>query len=87
MSKFAVGFINFFDNELEIEIIEANNWREASIKHSSSMWDSLTEIDREDSEDPEDAENETFSVIPETLQEAKNVAFELEGAFDCVEIK
>jgi predicted HAD superfamily hydrolase len=32
--KFAVGYINFFDNDLIIEVIEANNWKLALSKHS-----------------------------------------------------
>lgn len=31
---YAVGYINFFDNDLIIEIISAPNWYEALHKHS-----------------------------------------------------
>lgn len=37
MSKFAVGYINFFDNELIIEIIEAEDWLEALHEHSQMI--------------------------------------------------
>lgn len=39
MSKFAVGYINFFDNDLIIEIIEAEDWLEALHKHSKIEQD------------------------------------------------
>ena len=29
MKKFAVSYINFYDNNLQTKIIEANNWKEA----------------------------------------------------------
>lgn len=29
MKKFAVGYIDFFDNELTIEVVEANDWYDA----------------------------------------------------------
>lgn len=34
MKKFAVGYINFFDNELKINIVEAENWKDALCKGS-----------------------------------------------------
>ena len=34
MKKFAVGYINFFDNELIIEIIKAEDWFSALSNHS-----------------------------------------------------
>ena len=34
MSKFAVGYVNLYDENLIIEIIDAENWREAFYKHS-----------------------------------------------------
>ena len=33
MKKFAVGVIDFFDNILNIEIIQANSWLDALGKH------------------------------------------------------
>lgn len=32
--RYAVGYINFFDNDLKIEIVEASSVREAVNKHS-----------------------------------------------------
>lgn len=34
MKKFAVGYINAFDNELTIEFHEGATWHEALMKHS-----------------------------------------------------
>ena len=39
MKKFAVGYINFFDNDLIIEIIEAFNWIDALRQHSKLSKD------------------------------------------------
>lgn len=40
MKKFAVGHIDWFDNNLIIEIVEAEDWRSALLKHSKidSSW-------------------------------------------------
>ena len=37
MSKFAVGYINFFDNNLIVEIVEADNWFDAIWQHSKML--------------------------------------------------
>lgn len=34
MARYAVGYINYFDNEMVIEIVQANNWHEALAQHS-----------------------------------------------------
>jgi hypothetical protein len=34
MSKFAVAYINWFDHDLSIEIIESDTWYTALLKHS-----------------------------------------------------
>lgn len=41
MKKFAVGHIDWFDNNLIIEIIEAEDWKSALMKHSkiASDWE------------------------------------------------
>ncbi len=35
MKTFVVGYINWSDNELVLEVISAENWREAWMKHSN----------------------------------------------------
>jgi len=32
--KYAVGYVNFFDNELILEVVSANSLREAILSHS-----------------------------------------------------
>ena len=39
MSKYAVGYLNYFNNDMSIEIIEANNWKEALFMHSELEGD------------------------------------------------
>ena len=87
MKRFAVGFFSLHSNELDVEILEGETWRHATIKHSKSLWQDLEEPDIDESEDPEDARNEIPEIVPETLEEAKRDAFDQDGAFDCVEIK
>jgi len=36
MRQFAVGYINFYDNELTVEIVEADTEQEARWKHSKN---------------------------------------------------
>lgn len=62
MYKFVVGFISFFDNELELEIVEAADWRDAVCKHSKSHF-SLVETDGKIlcPDDPESMKTEVFS--------------------------
>lgn len=72
MSKFAVGCINFFDENLIIEIIDAENWREAFYKHSQI---------KEESKKWGDYFNDC------TFLEAKRIAYKLEMMIDVVEIK
>lgn len=39
MKRFAVGYINFFDNALTVEIVDAETWKEACFKHSELAGD------------------------------------------------
>ena len=34
MKKFAVGYLSFFENDLVVEIVEAENWGKALVNHS-----------------------------------------------------
>ena len=72
MSKFAVGYVNLYDENLIIEIIDAENWREAFYKHSQI---------KEESKDWGDYFNDC------TFLEAKRRAYKLEMMIDVVEIK
>ena len=59
MSKFAVAHIDFFDNDLIIEIVEANDWFDAIWHHSKMQlednepWLPNTSL--------EDAKNKAFN--------------------------
>jgi len=69
MSKFAVGHIDYFNNNLIIEIIKAENWKDALFKHSKLI-----------------SENWDQSWFGETLEEAKNKAFDCDMMIDVIEI-
>lgn len=86
MKTFAVGIMSLHDNELNIELIQAETWREATLKHPKSFWNALAEDNPDDFEAPEDAENEILNIVPETISEAKQKAFDFDGGFDCVEV-
>jgi len=77
MSKFAVGFHNLFDNELTIEILEGAHWREATIKHSKTLWSVLEEYPNDDG---------AVAAVPLTVQDAKREAFDSDSSFDVQEI-
>lgn len=72
MKKFAVAGMSFFDNDLKLEIIEAETWKKALCKHSVFNYenDDLSWL----SDDIEMAKNDaidgdfTFDVIEITKQ-------------------
>lgn len=70
--KYVVGYMNFFDNNLKVEIVEAENWKEALSKHS---W--LAKYSFEDS----------VGFLPDDLETAKDESIDMEFLFDIVEIK
>lgn len=37
MTRFAVGYLNTFDNDLIVEVVEANSWHEAILKHHKAV--------------------------------------------------
>ena len=71
MKKFAVGVIDFFNNDLIIEIIEAEGWKDALGKHSAFLSNTKEEMD------------ELFS---DDLGEAKQDAFNMDSMIDVKEI-
>lgn len=71
MNKFAVGYINFFDNDLIIEIIEANNWFDAIWHHSKMI---LTK-------------DEKPWLPNTSLEKLKGEAFNCDMMIDVIEIK
>lgn len=58
--KFAVGVISFFDNELNIQIIESSTWQDALLNHSRidvELWNYLLD----DGESLEDVKRQSFN--------------------------
>ena len=72
MTKFAVAAMNFFDNELTIEIIEADNWCDALVQHTQYKLDK--------------SEDEPFD-WPKDMEDAKAEAFNMDSMFDVVELE
>ena len=71
MKKFAVGFLSFFENDLIVEVVEADNWRDAIFKHTSLISDDM---------------EEWIADMPEGLEEIKEAMFNGEIAIDVKEI-
>jgi len=93
MPRFAVGFFSLHNNELKIEICEGDDWRHATLQHSLSWWG--TRIEREANPVKEDFDTEEDylqavdtapNLIPEDIEDAREEAFNADGAFDCVAI-
>lgn len=70
MKKFAVGYIDFYDNELIIEIIEAEDWYTALRSHTK-----LKSLNEDECYLPSDS-----------LEAAKDIAFNSDFMIDVVEI-
>lgn len=62
MNKYAVAFVDFFENDLQIKIVEAIDWKQALIKAFGIVFTS------------------------ETLEKAKEEAFNQDCLFDVKEI-
>ena len=73
MKKFAVGYANFFDNDLVIEIIEADNIKSAIAKHSGLTSD--------------DDLIEWCATMPDTLKEIQQYFFDGDTLVGATEIK
>lgn len=71
MKTYVVTVMNFFDNNMKSEKIEADSWKEALLKHSSML--------NEDGSTSEDW-------LSETIEEAKNDAFNADFMFEVFEI-
>jgi oligoendopeptidase F len=56
LKKYAVAYINFYDNELSIKLTEANNWEEAVNK----TFDLFAELGEDCSTDIEEAKRQAF---------------------------
>ncbi len=67
--RFAVGYMNFFDNELKVEIVEADNWKGALLAHSG-----LSEYRK--------ANEEMVAGLSDDQEEARDEAFGMDWAFE-----
>ena len=57
MNRYAVAYINFYDNELSIKLTKANNWREA-VDNTFKIFEEMGVVDISD--DIEEAKREAF---------------------------
>ena len=70
MKKFIVGYINFFDNNLIIEIVEAEDWHDAIFQHSKIK----------------NGIDDRSYISNETLEDAKEDAFDMDMMIDVIEL-
>lgn len=70
--KYIVAASNFFDNEITIKVIEADNWKEAVSKHPIFKAD--------------DEEKGDVSWMSDEIEDAKFDAFSADMSFDVVEM-
>lgn len=70
--KYAVAAVTFHENDLKIEIVDAENWKEALSKHSLFTEDG----------DPGDV-----SWLSDDIDNAKSDAFSGDILFDVLEVK
>lgn len=71
MKRFAVVFVPE-DNDPQVEILSAENWREATIQHGDCPWTALAEPEVPDDEDGtgDNIPDEAF-VMPEDYDTAQ----------------
>ena len=71
--RYAVSYMNFWDNDLKIQIVEANDWKEALSKHT--LFNK-----------PEYPEDHDMSWISDNFETAKEDLSNADMLFDVVEI-
>jgi len=71
-SLFAVGYMNFMENDLKIEVISADSVKEAILKHS---WLQDKDV------------HEWINGMPDSLEEMKEEFFNGDAAVDVVEVE
>jgi len=72
--KYAVAYMNFWDNDMKIQIIEADGWKEALSKHT--LFNK-----------PEYPEDHDMSWISDEIEDAKMDLFNADMMFDVIEIE
>lgn len=73
MKRYAVAHTDSFENDLKIEIIEAEDWKSALSKHSKLL---------DENGNPDDN-----SWLPDNIEDAKQSAFDADFQFDVIELE
>lgn len=76
MKKFAVAHINFFDNDLKIDVVSAPDWKEALITTQLSSCKPEYKADVE----------EWLNDLPDDIEEAKGYFFNCDQLFEVYEL-
>lgn len=76
MAKWAVAFVSMYDNELTVEIHEAETWKKALAQHSKVQ-----------EHGSEKAEMWLDTLVDEPMSQAQDEAYDGEILFDVVEVK
>ena len=71
--KYAVAAMNFFDNEITIKVITADNWKDAVLQHPQYA----------STEDTPENEKVQF---PDDIDDAKAFAFDMDSMFDVIKL-
>ena len=72
--KYAVAYINDWDNELEIQIVNADGWKEALSKHTGFNK-------------PEYPEDHDMSWMSDDIKSAKEDMINADMSFDVIELE
>lgn len=83
--KFVVAFQSEGD-DLDMQVIEANNWREATLQHKSCPWTLLQEPEDEDGEDDAGKDIGDVMILPQDLDDAVSEAFDMGYVFGVLEL-
>ena len=71
--KFAVAAMNFFDNELTIKVVNADNWKDAVLQHPQYT-------------SPDDTPEDEKTQFPDDIEDAKAFAFDMDTMFDVIKL-
>ena len=71
--KYAVAAMNFYDNELTIKVVHAENWKDAVLQHPQYKV-SDEEVDEE-------------VYFPDNIEDAKGEAFNMDSMFDVIKLE
>ena len=72
--EYAVAAMNFFDNELTIKVVNADNWKDAVLQHPQYKA-------------PNDTPEDEKTQFPDNIEDAKEEAFNMDSMFDVIELE